>query len=162
MRTLRQNSRDYCKTSQKVRFDGDNYSKEWIKEAEKRGLTNITDTPRSLDAYLTEKTKSLHKNNQVCSERELEARHEILLKNYILKIQIEARVLGDLALNHILPTAFAYQNKLIKNATGLKSLGVDNRSVIATLETISKHIQTVESRVSDMTEERKKLVELGT
>ncbi len=149
--------RNYSASSQKVRFDGDNYSDDWIKEAKKRGLTNITDTPRSLDAYLTEKTKALYRRNQVCNERELEARHEILLNNYIMKIQIEARVLGDLALNHILPTAFAYQNKLIENANGLKGLGVDNRSVITTLETISEQIQTVERKVDAMTDERKQV-----
>ncbi len=149
--------REYIKTSKPVRFEGDGYSEEWIKEAAKRNLPNVKDTPRALKAYLNKKSIQLYKKYHVCSEREMQARHEILLENYILKIQIEARIMGDLALNHIIPTAVAYQNKLIANANGLKGLGIDNGAVITTIKEISKHLEEVKVGVYEMIEERKRI-----
>jgi len=148
--------RDYITQAKGILFDGDNYSEGWLKEAKKRKLNNIRDTARALDAYISKSAKSLYKRNNIASERELEARHEIILKNYIMKIQIESRVMGDLVLNHILPTAFAYQNKLIKNAQGLQGLGIENQSVVSTLKEISKHIEIIKTSVNGMIEERKK------
>ncbi|MDG1104712.1 MAG: glutamine synthetase III, partial [Cyclobacteriaceae bacterium] len=97
--------RDYIKLSKKIRFEGDGYSMDWEKEAKKRGLSNARDTPRALDFLITEKSKSLFKRHGVLNEIEIQARHEIMLENYIMKVQIEARVIGDLALNHIIPIA---------------------------------------------------------
>jgi glutamine synthetase len=149
--------RDYIKTSKHIRFEGDGYSEEWQKEAEKRGLSNVKDTPRALDFYLTEKSVKLFSDYGVCSPRELHARHEILLENYIKKIQIESRIMGDLVLNHIIPTAIEYQNKLIINANGLQGLGIDNSAVIKTIKEVSKHIELIKNGVYDMIEERKRI-----
>jgi glutamine synthetase len=80
-----------------------------------------------------------------------------MLDNYIMKIQIESRVMGDLALNHIIPTAIAYQNKLIDNANGLKGLGIDNKVVLGTITEISKHIEGVKIGVLDMIDERRRI-----
>ncbi len=148
--------RDYIKKSKPVRFEGDGYSEEWVVEAEKRGLSNVKDTPRALDALLTKESKKIFTQHNVLNETEIEARHEILLENYIMKIQIESRVMGDLALNHIIPTAIAYQNKLINNAKGLKELGVDNSEVLKMIEAISGYIADMRKKVIDMIEARKK------
>ena len=93
----------------------------------------------------------------VLSHKELEARNEIRLEAYIKKVQIEARVIGDLAMNHIIPTAIQYQNKLIQNANGLKGLGVDNKAVVQTIKEISGHIDTIKNGVRSMVEERKRI-----
>jgi glutamine synthetase len=149
--------REYIKDSKKIRFEGDGYSEEWRKEAEKRGLGNVSNTPRALKAYLTEKNISIFKKFKVLSERELHARTETMLENYVKKIQIESRVMGDLALNHIIPTAVSYQNILIQNANGLKGLGIDNAAVIRTISSISKHIEAVKNGVNDMIDERRRI-----
>jgi glutamine synthetase len=149
--------RRYIKDSKAVRFEGDGYSEEWVKEAKKRGLSNIMDTPRALDAYLDEKVMAMYERNNVLAKREVEARHEILLENYVLKIQIESRVMGDLVNNHIIPTAIAYQNKLLTNARGLAEIGVDNSGVKKTIEELSKYINDAKKNVDAMVEERKRL-----
>jgi glutamine synthetase len=91
------------------------------------------------------------------SHKENEARVEIKLEGYIKRVQIEARVIGDLAMNHIVPTAIAYQTKLIANANGLKGLGVDNSAVVQTIKEISGHIDSIKSNVRAMVEERKRI-----
>lgn len=149
--------RKYIKDSKNVRFEGDGYSEEWVKEAEKRGLQNVKDTPRALDAYISKKSKKIFEENGVLSEKELEARNEIHWENYIMKIQIESRVMGDLAINHIVPTAINYQNKLIQNANGLKGLGIDNAEVVKTIEKISGYIHTIQAEVDNMINERKRV-----
>jgi glutamine synthetase len=148
--------REYVKASKSIRFEGDGYSEEWVKEAKKRGLSNVRDTPRALDFLTSKSTKALFKNTGVMTEVEIEARHEIMLENYIMKVQIESRVMGDLALNHIIPTAIVYQNKLITNAKGLKELGLDNTEIVDDIKTISNYIVDIEQAVTAMTEERKK------
>lgn len=147
--------RDYIKTSKKIRFEGDGYSEEWVKEAKKRGLSNVGDTPHALDFYKDEKVIKVFERHKVLGRIELEARHEIMLENYIMKVQIESRVMGDLAHNHIIPTAIAYQNKLIQNANGLKDLGIDSTEIIKTIEEISKHISNLRKLVHEMIEARK-------
>ncbi len=149
--------RDYVKSSKKIRFEGDNYSEAWVKEAEKRGLSNITNTPRALKSYLDKKNKDVFVKNGVLNERELEARNETMLENYIMKIQIESRVMGDLALNHIVPTSVSYQNKLIENANGLKGIGIDSAAVIKTITEISKHIEAIKVGVNEMIDERRRI-----
>ncbi|HNP19374.1 MAG TPA: glutamine synthetase III [Fulvivirga sp.] len=149
--------RKYIKESNAIRFEGDGYSEEWLKEAKKRGLSNIKDTPRAIDAYLTEKAKSIFIKHGVLNETEIEARNEIRWENYIKKIQIESRVMGDLALNHIVPTAIAYQNKLIKNANGLNGLGIKNTQVLKMIDSMSDYIETIQREVENMTEERKRI-----
>lgn len=149
--------RKYIKESKKVRFEGDGYSEEWANEAEKRGLSNLKSTAEALDVLISKKVTDLYHKHKVLNERELHARHEIRLENYIMKVQIESRVIGDLALNHIIPTAILYQNKLIANANGLKGLGLDHTAAIGTIEEISKHIESLKTNVSEMIEARKKV-----
>lgn len=148
----------YITDSKKVLFEGDNYSEEWHHEAERRGLPNVRVTPLALDAMVTEKAKKLFKSNNVYTHEELEARHEIELEKYIKKVQIEARVMGDLAINHILPAAIEYQNKLIANVRGLKEAGLSDKVYCVQqkiLNEISEHIQVVYTKVDEMVEARK-------
>jgi glutamine synthetase len=148
----------YIGEGKNVLFEGDNYSEEWHHEAERRGLPNVRVTPLALDALVTEKAKRLFESNQVYTHIELEARHEIELEKYIKKVQIEARVMGDLAINHILPAAVEYQNKLIANVKGLKDAGLSDKTYCAQqtiLNEISDHIQTVYTKVDEMVEARK-------
>ncbi len=148
----------YVVESKKVLFEGDGYSEEWHHEAERRGLPNIPTTPLALDAMVTEKAKHLFESNNVYNHAELEARHEIELEKYIKKVQIEARIMGDLAINHILPSAIEYQNKLITNVRGLKEAGLPESafaSQLQILKEISEHIQIVHSKVNEMVEARK-------
>lgn len=149
--------RKYIKDSKKIRFEGDGYSDEWAAEAEKRGLSNLKSTPYALDTYLDKKTAELFSKHNVLSSIELHARHEIMLENYLKKVQIEARVMGDLALNHVIPTAIQYQNKLIENANGLKGLGLDNTAAIDTIKEVSKHIESLKTNVMKMIDTRRKL-----
>ena len=149
--------RKYIKDSKKVRFEGDGYSEEWVNEADKRGLSNVKDTPRALDAYLTSASRKVFKNHKVLSDRELEARNEISWEAYIMKIQIESRVMGDLVLNHVIPTAIVYQNKLIANAQGLKELNINNKEILVNINKISNYIETLNKGVHDMIEERKRV-----
>lgn len=145
--------------SEKVLFEGDGYSDEWHKEAEKRGLPNIPTTPLALDAMVTDKAKHLFESNNVYSHVELEARHEIELEKYIKKVQIEARIMGELATSHILPAAIRYQNVLITNVTGLKEIGLAGSSYAnqkQILEKISEHIDKASGLVEKMIEARKK------
>src|SRR4051812_26160054 len=102
--------RQYIVASEKILFEGDGYSEEWAKEAERRGLPNVKTTPQALDAMVTEKAKKLFESNNVYNHVELEARHEIELEKYIKKVQIESRLMADLATNHVLPAAIRYQN----------------------------------------------------
>ncbi|MCU0417083.1 MAG: glutamine synthetase III [Cytophagaceae bacterium] len=150
--------RDYVIATKKIRFEGNGYSEEWVKEAAKRGLQNVKTTPHALDFWISPKAKKLFLNHEIFSERELEARYEIMQENYVKKVQIDGRVIGDLAMNHIIPTAVSYQNKLIENAKGLKDIGLDKeaKATIEIIKEISKHIATITQDVELMTEERKK------
>jgi glutamine synthetase len=148
----------YIVESKSILFEGDGYSTSWEKIAEERGLPNVKTTPEALDAFVTEKSKNLFERHRIFSHPELEARYEIWLENYTKKIQIEARVVGDLASTYVLPAAIKYQNVLIKNIRGLKELGFDeshyaSQKLITTK--ISEHINIITVRVKDMIEARK-------
>ena len=148
----------YIVESKAVLFEGDGYSEQWHQEAERRGLPNLKTTPVALDAMVTQKAKDLFERNHVYTHTELEARHEIELEKYIKKVQIEARIMGDLAINHILPAAITYQNKLSSNINGLKAagLGADTyASQTDLLQQVSKHIQVIYTQVNAMVEARK-------
>jgi len=150
--------REYVVSSEKVLFEGDGYSDEWHHEAERRGLPNVRTTPLALDAMVTDKAKHLYESNGVYSHIELEARHEIELEKYIKRVQIEARIMGELATSHILPPAIKYQNTLIENIKGLKELGLKESAYSnqkAILEKISEHIGKVSALVEKMIEARK-------
>ncbi len=148
--------RQYIKESKDIRFEGDGYSDEWVKEAAKRKLGNFKDAPRALEAYTSKKALEVFEKHGVMSHKEVEARTEIRLEAFIKRVQIEGRVIGDLAMNHIIPTAIAYQNKLIANANGLAGLGIDNKSVVQTIKQISGHIDIIQTNVRNMIEARKK------
>ncbi len=149
----------YIKESKSIRFEGNGYSEEWEKEAATRGLANIKSTPKALDVLVAEKTAELFHKTGVFSEREAHARHEILLENFYKKLQIEARVMGELINSSILPAAIIYQNKLIDNVKGLKEIGLEEASYSAQMELIRKistHINEVKTDANEMLEERKK------
>ena len=144
----------------KIRFEGNGYSKEWREEAEKRGLSVNSDCISSLRAYLIPKSKKLFFDNGIFTERELEARFEIKNEIYLKKLQIESRVLGDLALNHIIPTAITYQNTLITNVQGLKDILPDVYAEVGevqlkAIKEISTYIKAIRTLVDEMTEARK-------
>jgi glutamine synthetase len=150
--------REYIVASEKVLFEGDGYSEAWANEAAKRGLPNVKTTPQALDAMVTEKAKALFEANHIYSHTELEARHEIELEKYIKKVQIESRIMGELATSHILPAAIRYQNLLANNIKGLKEAGLaestySNQKQI--LSKISEHINKLSEGVEKMIEARK-------
>jgi glutamine synthetase len=151
--------RTYIKASKDILFEGNNYSDEWVAEAERRGLPNVKLTPEALDAFVTKKSIALFEKHNVMNERELHARHEIMLENYIKKVQIESRVMGDLVLNHVIPTAVKYQSMLVNNVQGVKAMGLEEKLTASTVEAIKKiagYIDTLLVNVEDMTETRKK------
>lgn len=154
--------RKYIIDSKPIRFEGNNYGEEWIREAAKRKLSNISNVPESLDAYLSESSIEMFKRQGVLDERELRGRTEVRLEMYTKRIQIEARVLGDLAINHILPTAIKYQNDLIDNVRGLKEVFDEEEFTelaiprMQRIKEISGHISEIMAKVNAMVEERKK------
>ncbi|GAB3649049.1 glutamine synthetase III [Hymenobacter agri] len=155
--------REYVISSKHIRFEGNGYSDEWKEEAAQRGLNNIATTPQALDALVREDAAELFERHGIFSHVELHARHEILLEEYMKKIQIESRVMGDLAVNHVIPTALAYQTKLINNVRGLRDLGLDDEHSQTTLDMIkdiSRHVSTIKTTVDEMTEARKKVNKL--
>ncbi len=149
--------RRYITESKDIRFEGNGYSDEWVKEAERRGLANIKNTPEALDEYLTPKAKELFVSNKLFTEVELEARQEIRLENYIMKVQIESRIMGDLAQNHIIPATLRYQHELVQGLNGMKNIGMDIENTVAyeTVKEINSHLNVVKAQVKEMIEARK-------
>lgn len=151
----------YIIASKKIRFEGNGYGQEWIEEAARRGLSNIADVPEALKAFVSKSTKDVFEKSHVLSNRELEARYDIRLEIYTKKIQIEARVLGDLIINHIIPTLIKYQNVLISNVRGLKDLyPKDTYEKMAdpqlkTITEISERIIIINDSTNKMIEARK-------
>ena len=153
--------REYIKVSKKIRFEGDGYSEAWQKEAAKRGLSNNKTTPKALEAKIKPESIALFEEMKIMSPVELRARHEIQVEEYIKKIQIESRVLGDIALNHIIPTSIRYQNILTENVKGLKDIFGNEFKEIAKeqmelIKKISEHIGAISVNVESMVEARKK------
>ena len=152
--------REYIKESKMILFEGDGYSEEWEKEAAKRGLSNYKTTPEALKAKISKQALDLFGSLNIMNHVEVEARYEIELEEYTKKIQIEGRVLGDIARNHVIPTAIRYQNTLIENVRGLKEIfGKDFETIakeqITLIKEISQHIEGINSNVEAMTEARK-------
>jgi glutamine synthetase len=152
----------YILESEKVLFEGDGYSSEWHKEAKKRGLSNIASVPESISTFLSEKSRNVLIGSGVFTDKELESRVEVEYEKFTKKVQIEARVLGDLAINHIVPTAIRYMTSLLENVRGLRDVFDDTdfeRLAGARKELISNisdHISSIKKLVNDMIEERKK------
>ena len=149
------------KQSKKIRFEGNGYGDEWVKEAEKRGLANLKDTPRALKVWHDKKVIKLFEEMGVLSPRELDARREIEFDNYILKIQIESRLIGDITQNYFIPATVEYQNKLILNVQGLISvLGEKagkqaSKAQLSLIERISEHMNAMKSASDNMLVQRK-------
>jgi glutamine synthetase len=153
--------REYIKVSKKILFEGDGYSEAWEKEAKKRGLSNHKTTPEALKARASKLALDLFSEMNIMNHIEVEARYEIELEEYTKKIQIEGRVLGDIARNHVIPTAILYQNTLIENVKGLKDIFGDEfkkigKEQIVLIREISGHIEGINTKVEEMTEARKK------
>ncbi|PKQ66835.1 glutamine synthetase III [Labilibaculum manganireducens] len=144
-----------------IRFNGDGYSEDWVVEAKKRGLTNITSVPESILKYLDPASKKSLIESGVMTEKELHARVEVELEKFTKKVQIEARVLGDLAINHIVPTAVAYQTKLIQNVQGLRDIFTNSEYEELSgarkelIKEISVHISSIKAKVREMVDARK-------
>ncbi|MEN8965043.1 MAG: glutamine synthetase III [Polaribacter sp.] len=154
--------REYIKSCKKIRFDGDGYGEAWEKEAKKRGLSNNKTTPEALKVKVAEKTIKLFEEMKVMTKVEMQARYEIELEEYSKRLQIKGRVLGDIARNHIVPTAIIYQNTLLENTKNLKEIfGADYKNIakeqIELIMTISNHITEINALVLKMIEERKKV-----
>ncbi|MUV03064.1 glutamine synthetase type III [Flavobacterium rakeshii] len=159
--------REYIKETKNILFEGDGYSDEWEVEAAKRGLSNNKTTPEALKARVSKEALALFEELDVMNHVEVEARYEIELEEYAKKIQIEGRVLGDIARNHVIPTAIRYQNILIENVKGLKEIFGSKfeeigKEQIILIKEISEHISGINSKVEEMTEERKKANALET
>lgn len=153
--------KEIYKQSKKRIFNGNGYSQEWVNEAKNRGLANISSSPEALKAYVSKSSKKLFEDCKILSNRELEARYEIKLEKYFKKIQIESRVLNDLAVNHIVPVALTYQNLLINNVQGLKNIYSDKefkllaKSQIEIITEISERTARIINLCNEMTEARK-------
>lgn len=153
--------RKYIKYFRNILFEGDGYSMAWETEAKKRGLSNHKTTPEALKARASKKAIELFSEMGVMNRVEVEARYEIEVEEYIKKIQIEGRVLGDIARNHVIPTALRYQNLIVKNVSGMKNIfgeeyKIIGKEQIAIIREISSHVEAINSLVEKMTEERKK------
>lgn len=150
--------KDYIKDSKNILFEGNGYSKEWEEEAARRGLSNIKDVPEALKAYISEKTVNVFESMKVLNHRELHSRYEIRVENFIKKIQIESRVIGDLAQNHVVSTAVKYQTRLAETAKALVDLGLREEAdpIINIIKTISYRVKVITENVKLMTDARKK------
>ena len=153
--------REYIKQSKNIRFEGDGYSDNWVKEAKKRGLSNFKTTPEALKAKVSKENIKLLVDHGILTKEEVHARYEIELEEYMMKIQIEGRVLGDIATNHVIPTAIRYQNTLIENVSGLKDIFGTGFKKLAKeqmdiITDISERINAIKTNVDAMINERKK------
>ena len=153
--------REYIKTSRNILFEGNGYGNDWEKEATKRGLSNNKNTPEALKVKIDPKTIALYESLNVMNKVEIEARYDVEIEAYVHIIQIEGRTLGDIARNHIIPTAVKYQNILIDNVKGLKDIyGKDFKKYaseqLVLIADISQRIEAINSGVTTMTNERKK------
>ncbi len=153
--------REHIKTSRNILFEGNGYGGEWEKEAAKRGLSNNKNTPDALKVKIDPKTIALYESLNVMNKVEIEARYDIEIEEYVHILQIEGRSLGDIARNHVIPTAVKYQNILIDNVKGLKDIfGKDFKQYaseqLLLISEISKRIEAINSGVTEMINERKK------
>ena len=154
--------RNYIIDSKNIRFEGNGYSQKWIKEATKRGLSNITSPPESFKEYISEKTAKLFEKYNILSKRELNLRYEVKIEEFTKKIQLESRVLGDLAMNHIIPTAVNYQKMLVDSIKAIKEVfDVDEYIKLTArrkevVKNIAHHTTSISKKVQLMIKERKK------
>lgn len=150
--------KEYIKSSKAIRFEGDGYSKEWEEEAARRGLSNVRTTPHALDFFVSKEAMEVFESMGVMNHTEVHARHDIMLENYQLKIQIESRVLGDMAGNHIVPTALRYQSLLMRNIEGM--VEVFGKEALDKLARVPKNmVQEIAERISEIITLRDEMIE---
>jgi glutamine synthetase len=154
--------RDDIKACKPIRFDGNGYSEEWVKEAARRGLDVEKSCPVIFEHYLDESSVRMFESTKVMNRKELEARNEVKWEMYVKTVQIEARVLGDLAMNHIIPVATHYQSKLIKNVQGMKDIFSSEGQALKLsarnmklIEEIAERTERIEQLVEELTEARR-------
>ena len=153
--------RDDIRTCRPVRFDGNGYSEEWVKEAGRRGLDVEKSCPVIFEHYLDEQTIQLFESTKVMNRKELKARNEVKWETYVKTVQIEARVLGDMAMNHIIPVATHYQSQLIKNVQGMKDVFSTERAErlsarnMKLIEEIAERTERIERLVEELTDARR-------
>ena len=153
--------KDDVKTCKPIRFDGNGYSEEWVEEAAKRGLDVEKSCPVIFEHYLDESSIKMFESTKVMNKKELEARNEVKCEMYVKTVQIEARVLGDLAMNHIIPVATHYQSKLIKNVQGMKEVFPAERAErlstrnMKLIEEIAERTERIEQLVEELTDARR-------
>lgn len=151
--------RQYLKDSKRILFEGNGYGDAWVKEAEKRGLSNLRDTPSALSAYVSDQTAKMMSDLGIFTFEELKARHHIELEDYMKKVQIEGRIVDEMTYTHILPAALKYQKMVADNVNSLKATGIGNKQIEASmevLEEVSGHINSLKTLVDRMVESRKK------
>jgi glutamine synthetase len=151
--------RGYITETKRILFGGNGYGDEWKEEAKRRGLSNITTTPEALQAYLTPESENLFVENGIFSHRELEARTEIRYETYVLRLQIEGRVMNELVSSYVIPAAINYQKRLADNVNALKGMGLGASAYKAQseiVEFLSNHINRVYELNEQMTSERAK------
>ncbi|WP_222984763.1 glutamine synthetase III [Flagellimonas meishanensis] len=153
--------REYIKTSKRIRFEGDGYGTEWQEEARRRKLSNNKNTPEALQVLTSNETIALFKEMEVMNEVELRAHQEVELGAYVMHIQIEGRILGEMVYTHILPAAIRYQNLLLQNINSLKEVyGAAHKKVaegqLNILEQIGEHISEIKKQTDEMIEARKR------
>ena len=156
---IKQILRTYITETKRILFGGNGYGDEWKEEAKRRGLSNITTTPEALQAYLTPESHNLFVENGIFSHRELDARTEIRYETYVLRLQIEGRVMNELVSSYVIPAAVNYQKRLADNVNALKGMGMSAASYKAQAEIVeflSKHINRVYELNEQMTSERAK------
>ena len=153
--------REDIKTCKPIRFDGNGYSDEWKAEAEKRGLDCETSCPVIFDRYLDEASIKMFESINVMNKKELEARNEVKWETFTKKIQIEARVMGDLSMNHIIPVCTRYQSQLIKNVENMKTIFPAEKAEklsarnMKLIEEIAERTDKIEKNVEELVEARK-------
>ncbi len=156
-----QTLREYIIVSEKIRFEGNGYSQDWVEEAARRGLSNVRTVPDAMKAFVSKEAIKLFNEAGVYTEPEIMARYEVILEKYTKKIQIESRVLADLSINHIVPTAVKYQTELINNVRGLKEIvSAEDFELLAgarieNIKVIANHISQIKTKVNEMIEARK-------
>ena len=153
--------RDDIRTCRPVRFDGNGYSEAWVAEAARRGLDVEKSCPVIFEHYLDDSSVRMFESTKVMNRKELEARNEVKWEMYVKTVQIEARVLGDLAMNHIIPVCTHYQSKLIKNVQGMKDVFALEKAErlsarnLKLIEEIAERTERIEQLVDDLTEARR-------
>jgi glutamine synthetase len=143
----------YYKASKKILFEGNGYGDEWVKEAAKRGLNNIKSTPEALNAYISKPSKDLFVRNEIFNEVELNARYEIMQELYVKKIDIEAKLLAQLATSHVIPAGIAYQRNLAENVKAMKDAGLskqDTEIQINLIKELGGHIKNISVNVTKL------------